>query len=174
MNAMKKNAYSLTVLSLCLAVALILSYVESLLPGLGVPGIKLGLPNIAVLFVLYRLGTGRAAAVSLTRVVLVSLLFGTFASFCYSLAGAGLSLGLMALLRRTGRFSPAGVSVAGGVAHNLGQAAMAAVLLGTGRILWYLPALLAGGVAAGLAVGLAGGLLLRAVEKALPPRQEKD
>ena len=162
----------LAILSLCLAVALILSYVESLLPGLGVPGVKIGLANIAVVFALYRSGPGRAAAVSLVRVVLVSLLFGSFASFLYSIAGAAVSFAVMLLLRRTRRFSPVGVSVAGGVCHNLGQTAMAAVLMGTGQILWYLPVLLAGGTAAGLLIGLAGGALLRLTEKAIPPMKK--
>ena len=92
------------------ALALVLSYLESLVPPLGVPGVKLGLPNLAVVFALYRLGFKDACAISLVRVVLVALLFGNGAALAYSIAGAALSLALMGLLKRTGKFSSVGVS----------------------------------------------------------------
>ena len=121
----------MTTLALLTATAMILSYVESLLPSVGVPGVKLGLANIAVIFALYRLGWKSALAVSVVRVFMVTLLFGSLSALLYSLAGAGLSLVVMALLRRSDRFSSVGVSVAGGVAHNAGQILMAMLLLGT-------------------------------------------
>ena len=116
-NYGKKTAF----LGLCTALALILAYVEVLLPPLlsAVPGIKMGLPNIIIIFLLYRHGPVPAAAVSLTRVLLVALLFGNAMSLAYSLAGAILSLGVMALLRRLDFLSAVGVSVAGGVMHNV-------------------------------------------------------
>lgn len=99
---------------LLVALALVLSYAESLVPPIGVPGVKLGLPNLVVIFALYRLGTRDAWVLSLVRVLLVSMLFGTGVSLAYSLAGAVLSLAVMCLLKRTGKFSETGVSVAGG------------------------------------------------------------
>ena len=144
--------------------ALILSYVESLLPlSIGVPGVKMGLPNAAILFALYRLGGKEACAISLVRVMLVSILFGSLFSLAYSLAGAALSLGVMLLLRRWGKFSPAGVSVAGGVAHNVGQILVAMVLLETAELGYYLPVLCISGTAAGVCVGLLAALLIRRV-----------
>ena len=95
------------------ALALVLSYLESLIPPLWVPGVKLGLPNLAVVFALYRLGWKDACAISLARVVLVTLLFGNGAALAYSIAGAALSLSLMGLLKKTRKFSTVGVSVAG-------------------------------------------------------------
>ena len=111
------------------ALALVLSYLESLIPPLWVPGVKLGLPNLAVVFALYRLGWKDACAISLVRVVLVTLLFGNGAALAYSIAGAALSLSLMGLLKKTRKFSTVGVSVAGGVAHNAGE-----LLLGMGLL----------------------------------------
>ena len=100
-----KETKRLVLLAMLTAVAMILSYVESLLPSVGIPGVKMGLANIAVIFALFRFGWKAAAALSLVRVVLVSLLFGSVSAMLYSLAGAVLSLAVMALLRRIDRFS---------------------------------------------------------------------
>ena len=152
----------LTTLGLCVALALILSYVESLLPPLmAVPGVKVGLPNVVILFLLYRYGWKEAGTVSLVRLLLSAALFTGFAAFLYGLSGAVLSLLGSALLKRTDRFSPLGVSVAGGVLHNLGQIAMAALVLDSGYIFAYLPILLLSGTVAGALVGLLAAILLR-------------
>jgi len=145
------------------ALALVLSWLESLLPPLGAPGVKLGLPNLAIVFALYRLGWKDACVISLVRVVLVTLLFGNGAALAYSIAGAALSLSLMGLLNKTGKFSSIGVSVAGGVAHNAGQILVAMALLETSRLAWYLPVLWVSGTIAGVLVGLVSGELVRRV-----------
>lgn len=153
----------LTALSMLTVLALILSYVESLLPSPGIPGVKLGLANIAVIFALYRLGWREALGVSLVRVGMAAVLFGSLGALLYSAAGAALSLTVMAILRGTDRFSETGVSVAGGVAHNIGQILAAMLLLGTARVGYYLPVLVVSGVAGGIFTGLAGALLLRRI-----------
>ena len=145
------------------ALALVLSWLESLLPPLGVPGVKLGLPNLAVVFALYRLGWRDACVISLVRVVLVTLLFGNGASLAYSAAGAALSLAAMGLLNKTGKFSSVGVSVAGGVAHNAGQILVAMALLETARLAWYLPVLWVSGTVAGVLIGVVSGELVKRV-----------
>ena len=145
------------------ALALVLSYLESLVPSLGVLGVKLGLPNIAIVFALYRLGWRDACIISLVRVFLVFLLFGNGAALAYSIAGAALSLALMGLLKRTGKFSSVGVSVAGGVAHNAGQILVAMALLETSRLAWYLPVLWVSGTIAGVLVGIVSGVLVKRV-----------
>ena len=145
------------------ALALVLSYLESLIPPLWVPGGKLGLPNLAVVFALYRLGWKDACAISLVRVVLVTLLFGNGAALAYSIAGAALSLSLMGLLKKTGKFSTVGVSVAGGVAHNAGQILVAMALLETSRLAWYLPVLWVSGTIAGVLIGIVSGVLVERV-----------
>ncbi len=145
------------------ALALVLSWLESLLPPLGAPGVKLGLPNLAVVFALYRLGWKDACVISLVRVVLVTLLFGNGAALAYSIAGAALSLSLMGLLKRTGKFSSVGVSVAGGVAHNAGQILVAMALLETSRLAWYLPVLWVSGTVAGVLVGVISGILVKRI-----------
>ena len=152
----------ITTLGLSVALALILSYVESLLPPLmAVPGVKVGLPNIVILFLLWRYGWKEAAAVSGLRLLLTAALFTGFAAFFYGLSGAVLSLLGSALLKRSGRFSPLGVSAAGGVLHNLGQIALAALVLDSGYVFAYLPVLLLSGTVAGALVGLLAGILIQ-------------
>lgn len=164
-NYGKKTAF----LGLCTALAMILAYVEVLLPPLvsAIPGIKMGLPNIIIIFLLYRHGPLPAAAVSLVRVALVSLLFGNVMSLLYSLAGAILSLTAMALLRRLDFLSTVGVSVAGGVLHNVGQILMAMLLLGTAELGYYLIVLAVSGTIAGVLIGLCGSVLIRRIPSVL-------
>lgn len=154
----------LALYALLTALAMILSYVESLVPlSFAVPGIKLGLPNIVIVFALYRLGLRPACVISLVRVVLVSILFGNLFSMVYSLAGAALSLCVMGLLKKWDKFSSVGVSVAGGLAHNLGQIIVAMFVLETAGLIYYLPALCVSGTIAGICVGVAGGIVVKRV-----------
>ena len=132
-------------------------------PPLGVPGVKLGLPNLVIVFALYRLGLWDAWRLSIVRVLLVSALFGSGVSLAYSAAGAVLSLTVMGLLKKTGKFSPVGVSVAGGVAHNAGQILVAMALLETARLAWYLPVLWMSGTVAGVLIGVVSGELVKRV-----------
>ncbi len=150
--------------ALLVALAMALSWLEAIVPASTIaPGMKLGLTNLVVIFALYRMSARDAAAISLVRVVLVSLTFGNAYSFAYSLAGALLSFLVMALLKRTDRFSMVGVSIAGGVCHNIGQILVAMAVLGTARLAWYLPALLVSGTAAGVAIGAAGAVIAKRV-----------
>ena len=149
-------------LGLSIALAMILSFVESQIPVFtAVPGMKLGLPNLVMVFLLYRIGWKETAAVSLVRVLLVSLLFGNAQSLVFSLAGAALSLAGMALLKKSRLFSPVAVSVTGGVLHNIGQIIAACLWTGTAQMAYYLPVLLLSGIAAGILIGLLSGLLLK-------------
>lgn len=151
--------------ALLTALAMALSWLESLVPLAGVvpPGVKLGLTNLVVIFALYRMGLRDAAAISLVRVVLVAFTFGNSYSFAYSLAGAALSLAVMALLKRSGKFSLLGISVAGAVSHNIAQVLVAMAMLETARLAWYLPVLLVSGIAAGVCVGAAGALIVKRI-----------
>ena len=151
----------LTVMALSVALAMILSFVESQIPSfVPIPGVKVGLANIVVVFALYKLGWKEAFVISLLRVMLISILFGHLASFFYSIAGAVLSFIGMVLLKKTGRFSHIAVSVTGGVLHNVGQIAMACILLGTNAIAYYLPFLILSGTIAGVLIGLLAALLV--------------
>ena len=152
-------------LALCLALSLLFSYVEALFPlSLGIPGIKMGLPNIIIVFLLYRAGAGKAAMVSLSRILLTALLFGNFFSFLYSLAGAFLSLLVMALLKKSGAFRVVTVSISGAVFHNLGQILMAMLILGFKEILYYLPYLMLSGILAGIVIGILAALFIHRFE----------
>lgn len=150
----------LCVLSVSVSLSLVLSFLESLIPPLvAVPGVKIGLANVVTVFILYTLGAPSAAIVSLVRVLLSALLFGSAVSFWYSFAGASLSLLLMSLAKRTRLFSSVGVSIVGGVAHNVGQTLAAMAILESAAIAVYLGPLLVSGVLAGIAVGAAAGVL---------------
>ena len=158
----------LTTLAILTALAMILSFVESLVPPIvPIPGIKIGLCNVAILFVLYKLGVKEACLVSIIRVVLVSMLFGNFQSMLFSLAGAALSLTAMTLLKKVPRFSLIGVSVAGAVSHNIGQIIMACIIMETNIIVYYLPFLLISGIVTGIVIGIVGALLLNRFDKIL-------
>ncbi|HIT58653.1 MAG TPA: Gx transporter family protein [Candidatus Faeciplasma pullistercoris] len=148
--------------------ALILSYIESLVPlSFAVPGIKMGLANIAIVFVLYRLGEKEAIAVSLIRLFWVAVLFGSFMTFLYSLAGAALSMTVMIILKRSGNFSAVGVSVAGGITHNAGQIIAAVLLMETAQIAYYLPVLVVSGTVTGVIIGIVSALLINKIPKNL-------
>jgi heptaprenyl diphosphate synthase len=162
MNKTKKIAQY----GLLIAVALILSYVEAQIPAFfAVPGMKLGLTNVVVLFALYRMGEKSGMVINLVRIFLVSMLFGNGMSLAYSVAGGLLSGLVMILLKKTGKFRIITVSVAGGVAHNIGQILVAMVLLETKAVLWYLLVLWFTGIGSGLVIGLVGGELCRRLEK---------
>ena len=160
---MKNNTKKTVFLGLAASVTLILSYVESLLPPLvaAVPGVKMGLPNIMIIFLLYRFGWKEAAAVSLVRLFAVALLFGNVMTLAYSFAGALLSLVLMTLFKKWGVFSMVGVSIIGGVTHNLGQILVAMLVMQTREIGYYMIVLAVTGTIAGILVGLAGMLTLK-------------
>ena len=155
----------IAVLALAIALAMILSFVESQIPAfVAIPGVKVGLANIAVVFVLYKLGWKEAVLISLVRVVMVSMLFGTLVSLFYSVAGAVLSLTGMVLLKKTGLFSTVAVSVTGGVLHNVGQILMACLLLETNVIVYYLPFLILSGVIAGVVIGVVAAIMVNRVQ----------
>ena len=155
----------IAVLALAIALAMILSFVESQIPAfVAIPGVKVGLANIAVVFVLYKLGWKEAVLISLVRVFMVSVLFGTAVSLFYSVAGAVLSLTGMVLLRKTGLFSTVAVSVTGGVLHNVGQILMACLLLETNVIVYYLPFLILSGVIAGVVIGVVAAIMVKRVQ----------
>ena len=155
----------LATLAVTVAVAMILSFVESRIPAfVAIPGVKVGLANIAVIFALYKFGWREALSVSLVRVVLVALLFGSVVSLAYSIAGAVLSLSLMILLRKIGLFTEIAVSVVGGITHNIGQIFVAFLLLESDVVFYYLPFLLISGIIAGIAVGAASALLIKRIK----------
>ena len=153
----RKTAY----LGLFCAAALILSYIESLIPFFaGIPGMKLGLPNAAIVTVLYLYSWREAGLVNLARILAVGFLFGNAFSVAFSAAGAALSLLCMQLLKRTDRFSPLGVSIAGGVAHNAGQVMVAAAVVENVRVGYiFLPLAIAGVVTGGV-IGVIAGILI--------------
>lgn len=144
-------------LGFLLALALILSYVESLIPfSFGIPGIKLGLPNLIVLLLLYAGDKKEALLVNVLRIVLSGFLFSNLYAILYALSGAAFSFAAMLIGKKWGRLSMIGVSVLGGVFHNMGQLVMAALVVETFGVFYYLPFLLAAGTATGALLGFVG------------------
>jgi heptaprenyl diphosphate synthase len=162
MDGMKKTAYG----GLFLALALVASYVEMLIPiQTGIPGVKIGLANGVIMVLLYMANAREAYVVSVARILLSGFLFGNLMMILYSMAGGLLSLTVMVLLKRMGGFSPVGVSVAGGVSHNIGQLAVAILVLETGRLVYYLPVLLISGTIAGVLIGVIAGEIIKRLPK---------
>lgn len=144
------------------ALALIFSYVESLIPiHFGIPGVKLGLANLIIVIALYKMSTNEAYILSVIRIVLAGFMFGNLFAILYSLAGGMLSLTIMCILKKTDKFSAYGVSMAGGVFHNVGQLLMAAIVLESVSIGYYFPVLLISGLATGFVIGVIANEMIK-------------
>ena len=164
---MRKKTRKIALLGVLTSVALVLSYLEVMLPPIStaVPGIKMGLPNIIIIFLLYKFGLKEAVTVSLIRVFIVALLFGNVMTLAYSVAGAVLSLGLMTLFKKFDFFSQVGVSIIGGISHNLGQILVAIFLFDTIQIWYYMIVLSITGTIAGVVIGIISSILVKKLEK---------
>ena len=158
----KKIAY----LGLLVALAFIFSYIETLIPiNIGVPGAKLGLANLVIIVALYTIGERNAFLLSMVRIVLVGFTFANLASMLYSLAGGIFSFLAMCIAKRSGKLSTTGVSVVGGVFHNVGQILMAIWVVKTASLVYYLPVLIIAGLASGVAIGILGAMVTKRVKK---------
>ena len=135
------------------SLALILSYVETLIPiSFGIPGIKLGLANLVIVIVLYTYGGKEAFLLSVTRILLSGFLFGNLSMILYSMAGG---------VFKIGGFSIQGVSIAGGVFHNIGQLLLAMMIVETYQVWYYFPVLLVSGLVTGLLIGIVSSEVLK-------------
>ena len=161
---MKKHHFSakkIAVWGVLVSVSLVLGYIESMIPfAVGIPGVKLGICHIVTLFALYRMDVPTVWMTGAVRVGLATLLFGNVMVLAYSAAGMVCSLLVMLLLKRFRCFSPVGVSIAGGAAHNIGQICCAAILMNTSRLIWYLPVLLLAGTVSGLLTGILSSVII--------------
>ncbi len=166
---MKKN---IPLYGILVALAFVFSYVEALMPfSLGIPGVKLGLANLVTLVALYLLPVPGAAAVALCRIVLAGFTFGSLSSMLYAFCGGTLSFLVMWLFKKLPMFSPVGVSVVGGVAHNIGQLICAILVMQTVSLSWYLPVLLLSGTIAGAVIGVLGGLVVQRLPKKMQKKR---
>lgn len=163
-----KTAY----LGLFCAAAILLGYVEALLPVFSIPGMKVGLPNLAIVTVLYLYSWREAALVSAVRIAVNGLLFGNLFSFSFSLAGGTLSLLAMTAVKALGVFDCTGVSLVGGIAHNAGQIAVAIFLVDSVWVAYYFIPLVITGLVAGVLIGLVSGILVRRLARAAPKLKE--
>lgn len=144
------------------SLALILSYVELLIPiNFGIPGMKLGLANLLVVILLYKGCPRDALLLSVIRILLSGLIFGNMFSIFYSLGGGLLSLAVMVFLKKTGQFTVAGISIGGGASHNVGQLLVAMFVVQTYQVGYYLPVLLIAGVITGTVIGILSAEVLK-------------
>ena len=159
--------------AMLVALAMIFSYVESMIPiNLGIPGIKLGVANLVTVTGLYILAPMEVLLVVILRVLLVGFMFGNGMSILYSLAGAAVSFLCMCLAKKSGLFSMTGVSMIGGVMHNMGQLLVAMAVLETVSLVYYGPVLLAAGVITGLLIGIVTGEVKKRIPAALVKKIE--
>ena len=155
----------IAVLSVMLAAAVILGYVESLIPfNFGVPGIKLGLANIVSLMIIYMYKTREAYMVGILRVLIIGFLFGNLSMIIYSLSGLILSITMMFLFVKSHKFSIIGISVIGAIGHNVGQLLVAYLVVRTSAIIYYLPFLLVAAVVTGVCTGIIATGILRVLK----------
>lgn len=154
-SARGSHTQRLATAALLAALALIFSYLETLIPlPVGLPGIKLGIANLVIVIALYYLDFRYALAINLIRILVSGLLFSGVFGIIYSLAGGLLSLVVMWALKKSGAFSMVGVSMAGGVCHNFGQLLVASFLVSDIRMFAYLPVLMISGLVSGILVGI--------------------
>lgn len=159
-----KQTKKLSISAALTSLALIFSYIEFLIPfSFGIPGIKLGLANVVIIVALYTVGTSYAFSINVLRVFIAGMLFGNAFAIVYSLAGAVLSFFCMIMLKKTGLFSVTGVSMAGGVAHNLGQIIAAALIIENVKIFYYFPVLIFSGMVTGILIGIIAYLICKRV-----------
>ena len=150
------------------ALAMIFSYVEVLIPiNLGIPGMKLGLANLVVVVTLYTMGVPMAFVVSMIRIMLVSMTFGSFSAMLYSMAGGILSFCGMALLKKVPNFSVIGVSLLGGVLHNTGQLLVAMAVVENINLIAYLPPLMIAGMVTGILIGIVSAQVIPRIKRVL-------
>ena len=152
-------------LGMFVAFAVILSYVESCIPALGIPGMKIGLANLAIIIVLYLEGTKEAALCNLVRILIIGFMFGNLFSIFFAIAGAVLSLIIMDLMKKTNKFSIMTVSMFGGIFHNVGQIIVAIFVVDNYYVLGYLPILIITGAVTGIIIGIVSGLVLNRIDK---------
>ena len=160
-------------MGLLTALGLIIGYIEFLIPiPLGIPGVKPGFANIVIVWALYSLGPWEALMINGMRIFLSGFLFGNFSMILYSLAGAAVSFLCMCLAKKSGLFSMTGVSMIGGVMHNMGQLRVAMAVLETVSLVYYGPVLLAAGVITGLLIGIVSGEVKKRIPAALVKKIE--
>ncbi len=168
----KSSAHMAAIYGMLIALAFILSFIETLIPvSLGIPGVKLGLANLVTVVGLYTVGIYGTVMVSLLRIVLVGFTFGNLFSMLYSLGGWGISILLMILCRKKGWFSTSGISIIGGIGHNIGQICIAAFVVKQAGVFFYLPMLLLAGTAAGLVIGMTGSMIISRISRFIKKMQ---
>jgi len=161
-----KSTKNIGITSLFLALALVLSYIETLLPVfIPIPGLKIGLPNLVIIIILYLYDLKTVSLINVMRIFIAGFMFGSAFSIVYSLAGAFLSMIIMALMKKTRKFSIVTVSSAGGIFHNLGQIIMAAIVMENYYIFTYFPVLFIGGLITGIVIGIIARELLPRLRK---------
>lgn len=161
----------ISITALFTAFAVILSYVETFIPAIGIPGVKLGLANFAVILALYLLGYKDALLINIIRIIIIGAFFGNLFSICFSIAGALFSFLFMAILRKTESVSMITVGIVGGVAHNIGQIIVASFVVETYSVITYLPILIVSGIITGTAIGMMAHIIYKRTAHLLKARR---
>lgn len=160
----KYSAHMAALYGMMIALAFVLSFIETLIPiSLGIPGVKLGLANLVTLAGLFTVGISGTVVISLVRIILAGLTFGNMFSMLYSLGGWALSMLLMVIARKKNWFGISGISILGGVGHNIGQICVAALVVQQAGVFFYLPFLLLAGTGAGLVIGILGSTIIERI-----------
>lgn len=153
---------------LLISLAFVFSYIESLIPiPFPVPGIKLGLANLVVIIAIYGMGVKEAFVLSMVRILLVGFTFRDPSTLAFSFAGGFLSWLAMVTFMKLKLFSMVGVSIIGGIAHNIGQIIIAIIYVNNPSLIYYLPFLIISGVISGTLIGILAALIIKRLRKFL-------
>ena len=152
-------AKKVSLIAMFSAFAIIISYVESFIPSIGIPGVKLGLANIVIVLAIYVLDVRYAIIIDIVRILVIGFLFGNLFSIFFAFGGAVISILVMFILKKFFDFSIITVSIFGGVFHNVGQILVAMIAVGTYNVIYYLPVLMIAGIICGAIVGILARIL---------------
>lgn len=161
-----RTSHRIAISGLLSAFAVVISYIEAIIPiNIGIPGVKPGFPNLVIIIVLYNYGIKEAGIVNLIRILIVGFMFGNVMSIVFSITGALLSLIIMWMAKKLPGISMIGVSVCGGVAHNIGQIVIAMFITTVYSLTYYIPFLIIGGIITGMLIGITGNIIQHSLHK---------
>lgn len=159
-----RNNKEIALIALFTAFAVILSYIETFIPPIGIPGVKLGLANFCIILVLYLMGAKQALIVNIIRIIILGMFYGNLFSICFSIAGALVSFVSMYIAKRTQKISIITVAILGGIFHNIGQIVVASLIVKTYGVVSYIPILIIAGILTGMIIGILSNVVYRRIK----------
>lgn len=156
-------AKKISLTALFTAFAVVLSYIESFIPITGIPGVKIGLANFAIMLALYLLGYKEAILINIIRIIIVGAMFGNLFGILFSISGALISFCVMAISKKINKLSVITIAILGGVSHNIAQLIIAGFVVETYSVLVYIPVLIISGLITGAVIGILSEIVIKRI-----------